>query len=286
MLGLAALVLAGACGGDDGPSERASDRTTAPSTASTASTTTSAAPGSPGATTAPPAGGGGATSGAGTGTTAPSRAAATTTTAATAPAGQAGGQVLPAPGTYRYDSTGRFTSATLGISQPRDGEVVLTVEPPAGADQRSVRQGAGRTTEQVLRVQGGDVLLVSLRLVDQGITKEVRPSPPALALPAGASPGRTWSWRARSTDGQTEVSSEFRAVRVEDVAVGADRVSALVVEVRLTTTGDLELTSTQTMWVSQRHGLVVRQDDATQGTLGGIAFTSTASDRLRSLLPG
>ncbi|MGH9282427.1 MAG: hypothetical protein ACRD0S_05770, partial [Acidimicrobiales bacterium] len=95
----------------------------------------------------------------------------------------------------------------------------------------------------------------------------------------------TWSWQAASTDGRTQVSSNFKALRTEDVAVGPAQVPALVVEVRLTTTGDVVITSTQTMWVVPRLGLVVRLDDATEGSFGAVGFKSTASEKLVSLDP-
>jgi len=194
------------------------------------------------------------------------------------------GLTFTTPGTYRYATTGRFSTSLTG-TQERNGEAVLTVDPPSGTDQRSVRSGFGRTTEQVLRLSGNDALLVSLHLVDQGLDKEVRPSPPALALPGDAAPGRSWSWRAVSTDGRTTVDSAFRVLRTEDVTVGAERVPALVVEVALTLTGDVMSTSKQTLWVSTARRLVVRQDDSTSGTLGLVSFSGTSSDVLVSLTP-
>ena len=275
---LAILALAVGCGDpDDGESERASeDRTTTtgdPGGTATSSTTAARMGISTSSTAAPRP------------TVTRATAATTTTTAAAGgPAPASGAAAFPRPGTYRYTTTGTF-SASLGLPQSRDGEVTLVVDSPNGADVHSVRTAPGRSTDQVLRLDGGSVYLVSLRLTESGFTKEFRPQPPGLALPAGASPGRTWSWQATSTDGQTQVSSSFRAVRTEAVAVGATSVEALVVEVALTTTGDVALTSTQTMWTVPRLGLIVRQDDATQGRLGAITFNSTASDRLISLDP-
>lgn len=288
---LALAVVAGAaCGGGGGGEDAAGGREPAP--APTASAATATVPGS-----APGAGGGagGGAPGATTATTAaPSAARSTSTTTrvgatrSPAPGGSAQRSTsstgFTAPGRYRYATTGRFSS-TAGGEQPRDGETVLTVDPPAGADQRSVRQAPARTTEQVLRVEDGGAFLVSLRQSEQGITKEVRPSPPALAFPADAAPGRTWSWRAVSTDGQTTVDAAFRVVRGEEVAVGAERVATLVVEAVVTTAGDVVSTTRQTLWVSPAHRLVVRLDESVQGRLGAFSFTGTGSDRLLSLTP-
>ncbi|MGH9179604.1 MAG: hypothetical protein ACRD0N_13745 [Acidimicrobiales bacterium] len=270
---LAALVVGAGCGdGPDDESSRASEDTTTTTTTSAAAIPT---------TTAQPAG----SSTSSTATPRSTVAQATTTTTAAAGSAQASGAAtFPRPGTYRYTSTGTFT-ASIGLPQTRNGEATLTVDPANGTDQHSVKAAPGRSTDQVLRLDGGNVHLVSLRLTESGFTKEFRPQPPGLALPAGAAPGRTWSWQASSTDGQTQVSSSFRAVRTETVTVGTAQVEALVVEVALSTAGDIALTSTQTMWAVPRLGLIVRQDDATQGRLGAITFTSNASDRLISLDP-
>lgn len=272
---LAGLLITGACGGG-GDRDEAAPATTTSSTPA-AKTTTTAAPAATPTTTTPASSRTTVAAGSGSAGSTPPPAAASSS-ASTTDLG------FTAPGTYRYATTGRFSS-TLGTPQARDGETVLTVDPPGGSDQRSLRQGVGRTTEQVLRLDAGGAYVVSLRQSEQGITKEVRPSPPALALPADAGPGRTWSWRAMSTDGRTTVDSSFRAVRLEDVPVGSETVNALVVEVVLSLAGDVVSTSRQTLWVSPRHRMVVRQDEATDGRLGAITFSSSSSSRLLSLTP-
>jgi len=273
---VAALVLAGACGGDHDAAVRSSaGATTTSSAVTTTAVAATTAPGAPTSTTTTKSGR--------PATTAAGRITTTTTASRTGASAAASG--FTPPGTYRYATTGSFTSSLAG-TEVRNGEAVLTVDPPAGTDQHSVRTSFSRTTDEVLRLQGGDALLVSLRLVDQGIDKEVRPSPPGLALPGDAGPGSHWSWRAVSTDARTTVDSSFRVLRSEDVTVGSDRVPALVVEVVLTITGDIVSTSRQTLWVSTGRRLVVRQDDTTQGTFGVITFSGSSSDTLKSLTPG
>lgn len=277
---LACLVLAGACRSDSGLTESSSGR----AAGITTTTTTTQPTGSPTTTSAPaPAGSPTTTATPGT-TSAGNPTAAGAGGSTTVPAGAGARRAFAAPGTYRYTSIGRF-STTLTGPQPRDGEVILTVDPPTGNDQHSVRQGPGRTTEQVLRLQDGNAYVASLRLAELGMTKEIRPNPPGLVLPADVAPGRTWSWRATSTDGLTEIRSEFRAVRTEDVAVGPQRVATMVVEVLVTLTGDVTASSTQELWVAAGHGLVVRQEDTTEGRLGGVAFTTSSTETLVSLDP-
>ena len=269
-----AVVLLGSCGGDDDAGRAGVD-------AGAGSSTTSSPAVDPNETSSSTRASTGSSS-----TTAPARTSSTTAgiTTTTGRVAPAPGLTFMVPGTYRYATTGSFTTALTG-TQPRTGEATLVVDPPSGTDQHSVRRAFGRVTDQVLRLDATGAYLVSLRLTDTGIDKEVRPSPPGLALPADAAPGRTWSWQATSTDGGTQVQSTFRAVRTESVAVGGQQVSALVVEVNLSLTGDVTVTSTQTLWVVVDRRLIVRQDDNTQGRAGLITFSSTASDVLVSLTP-
>ncbi len=282
---VAALVLGGACGGGGGGGDR--QRALAAATSTTSSTalaaSVTAAPATAAAASPP------TIAGRTPRTTAPARAATTsstpspsTTAARSAPAP---GLTFATPGTYRYATTGSFTSTLTG-TQSRTGQKTLTVDPPSGSDQHSVLGGLGQTTDQVLRLDGGSAYLVSLHLTDTGVDKEVRPSPPALAVPGDAAPGRTWSWRAMSTDGKTVVDSSFTAVRTEDVSVGAERVPALVVEVVLALSGDIMSTSRQTLWLSAGHRIVLRQDESTNGRFGLFTFSSTSTDSLLSLTPG
>lgn len=271
-LTLAVAVLAAGCGGD-GDGDDAAGR---PDGATSTTTTTTV----PGATTV-------ATTAPAATTTTTGRPGATTTTAATTTTTGAPVQGIPftPAGTYRYASTGQFTSSLTG-PQPRNGEVTLTVDPPSGTDQRTVRRAFTRTTEQVLRFDAAGVHLVYLRLDDQGINKAVEASPPVLALPTDAAPGRTWTWRLRSTDGLTTADSSFRALRTEPVSVAGQRVPALVVEAVLSLSGDIAATLTQTLWIDLDRRLVLRQDEASQGRFGVITFSGTTSDTLVSLAPG
>jgi hypothetical protein len=270
---LASAVLVAACGGGDDGDDAARESEGATTTTSTTAVASTVASTAPSATTTPTTTARGAT-------TTSTAAAATTTTAPPAP-----GLPFTTPGTYRYASTGDFTSTLTG-PQTRNGETTLTVDPPFGSDQRSVRRAFSRTTEQVLRLDAGGAHLVSLRLSDQGVDKQVQATPPVLALPADAAPGRTWTWRLTSTDGLTSVDSTFRALRTETLTVGGQRVEALVVEVVLSLSGDIVSTLTQTTWVSIERRLVVRQDETSDGRFGVVSFSGKTSETLVSLAPG
>lgn len=276
-MGLAAVVILAACGGDgdSGPDET-SDPTPPPTTSTTTAGGTPLVSGT--STPAPAPASGSAT------TTSP-RSSATTRPAA----GKAASPATPAivttpPGRYRYASTGTFSIGVTG-EQHRNGESILTVDPPAGADQHSHRQGDSRSTEQILRFQSDGTYIVMLKLTEQGLTKEFRPPTPVLAFPYSAPIGRTWSWRMTSTDGKTTVETSFRIERTEPVAVGPESVPAVVVAAKVVTTGDLASRGTQTLWVAEGRRLVVREQSVTDGTFGTFSFRSTAEERLLQLAP-
>lgn len=272
---VASLLAAAACGGgDDGDGSAGGPDGDATTTTAATAAVSSVPPSGPAATSAP-------ASAARGGTTTSTEPPAATTTAPPSPPGLA----FTTPGTYRYASAGQFTSTLTG-PQTRNGETTLTVDPPSGSDQRSVRRAFSRTTEQVLRLDAGGAHLVYLRFTDQGIDKEVRAEPPVLALPADAAPGRTWTWRLTSTDGLTSVDSTFRALRSEVLTVGDQRVPALVVEVVLSLSGDIVSTLTQTTWVSLDRRLLLRQDEASDGRIGVVRFSGSTSETLLALTPG
>ncbi|HEX2064239.1 MAG TPA: hypothetical protein VHE80_07430, partial [Acidimicrobiales bacterium] len=100
-----------------------------------------------------------------------------------------------------------------------------------------------------------------------------------------AAAGRSWSWTAVSTDGRTTVDARLRVSRTEAVDVGGESVAAAVVEVTLAARGDLVATSTQQLWVSERHGLVVKQHEVTEGRLLALSFRTESTDKLGALRP-
>lgn len=287
-----ALATVAGCGGDAERAKDSSPETTTTIQATSTSTggVATTGPGGQGTTAMVPAGGTGSGGGGmSAGRTGGPSAPTTTAGGAGAGAGSGGsgrGAATSAthPGRYRYASTGTF-SIGAGGEQPRSGESVLTVDPPVGSDQHSLRQGVNRSTEQVLRFQPDGIYIVFLKVSEQGLTKEFRPSPPVLAFPFGAAPGRAWSWRMASADGQTTVEADFRAERRESVQVGPDTVPSVVVGATLSTSGDLTSKAVQTLWVAESHRLVTREESVTEGTFGGVPFRSKAREEMLSLSP-
>lgn len=269
------------CGGGDGDQDSSPTTRRQPSSSSTLVPGTEPRDGAPAAAPAPGGTGGptdrGGSGGGATSTTSVSRSKAARP--AGAPAAGA-----TAPGRYRYASSGTFSVGPAG-ERPRSGESVLTVDPPAGADQHSLRQGVNRSTEQVLRFSPDGIYIVILKVSEEGVAREFRPSPPVLAFPYGAEVGRTWSWRMTSTDGNTTVEANFRIERKEPVQVASKSVPAVVVHATLATTGDVVSEGVQTLWVAEATRLVIREQSVTNGTFGGIPFRSTAREDLLHLSP-
>jgi hypothetical protein len=190
-----------------------------------------------------------------------------------------------APGRYRYATTGTFSSLVTG-QQARNGEVALVVDPPTGRDQRSVRQSQDRTVEQVLRLQDDGAYIVALIQTSQGVRKEFRPDPPALALPFRAPVGKSWSWHTTSTDGRTTVDTSLRITGTGTLDVGGEAVPVVVVEAAITTGGDVVSTGTQKLWISERYRLVVQQQEVTDGRFAAVGFHLESTDKLASIHPG
>lgn len=281
LVAMSTLALLGACGGDGGSRESRSSSTTegvGPTSTSPGNPASSEASASSTSTTSALAAEGGSAGDAKPKAVSPAtnRPAGVNTAPAPSP--------FTPPGRYRYASSGTFSAGTTG-GQRRSGESILTVDPPAGNDQHSFRQGDGRSIEQILRFQTDGIYIVMLEVTEQGIAKQFRPLAPVLALPSRAPAGRTWSWRMTSTDGKTSLEASFLAERSEQVRVGPETVDTSVVKATLVTTGDVASRGTQTLWVAESRRLVVREESTTDGTFGAFTYRSTAKEELLHLDP-
>lgn len=272
---LAGLLVLAACGGKDDNKVSSSDKKSTTTSISDESTTTAVGDVAAGAST-----------------TVAGKTATTRKGAASSSGGGGGAAAQPstpsgvkaaAPGTYTLKTTGTMT---LGTPQPVNATSTMKIEPLQGSDQKSTQTGDnGASGETVLRYQSDGVYLVSLKTSQQGITKEFRPNPPGLSFPQPATIGKTYSWAATSTDGKTNVKSDFKVVRTEAQQVGSESVQTVVIEATVTLSGDINATSHRTMWVSELYRLIVRSDDKTQGSYSGFQFSSDTSEKLQSTKP-
>jgi hypothetical protein len=288
----ALLTVTAACGGGKSKSSAtATTSTTAPTTTSSTSglnSTGDTAPAPAGAGGPTGAGGGAPATAAGkTGTTAKPGGSATAATSGTGSSGAASASTTTAhpaaAGHYTYNRTGSATSSAFG-TQSLDGAVPLQIDAPNGTDQHTATNpGGGSSTEQTLRFLGDGAYFTDLKQSMSGFTKEFIPNPPVLALPHNAANGRTWHWTTKSTDGATTLDATFTAGRHENVTVGGQPVDCLVLDLILKTSGDINATSTDKVWVSYKYGLVVRQTDVTDGTLGSVTFHMNYDQTLQSV---
>lgn len=282
---LAVSLLAAGCGGKD--KKESSDAAESTTTSSTTSTTAGG-------------GAGGAAGTAATSTTVPSGPNASgsgknaTAPAGSAPAGSAGGggggsassdSARPAtPGTYTYNRTGKASATGFG-EQSLDGPVSLKVDPIANGEQRSLESSSEGEVEQVLRLLPEGAYFTLIRQSTTGFNKEFRPNPPVLAVPTAPAVGRTWSWTVTSTDGKTTINASFKVDRKENLTIGGEQVSTVVLVVNLKASGDITLNSTQTNWVALSKGLSVRIDEVADGTISGVPVHSESSQTLQSTRP-
>jgi len=275
-----ALTLAG-CGdgdGDDVPRLQGAPTTVTSTTVAPETTTTQAA----GPTTTSPGRAPAAAAGGGASTTAgrqPSPPAA----ARTGP---------PAPGTYRYDTSG---SSTLGVnSVPFPAVTTLMVDSATGTRQRSVRDlrdpsGAGVLTEAVLDYRPEGVHLLSLRVTTRaaGTTdvRELRPAPPVLFLPTAARPGAHSEFDV-PVNGGAPAHVVVDVVGEEQVAVGGQSVAALVI--RAVTTlppGPVSGRQELTVWFDRASRLVVKERQTTDAVAGLLTYRSQYDATLQRLAP-
>jgi hypothetical protein len=255
----ASLLLLAACGGGDPATEAVRD-----SAGEMATTTSTLAPPNTSTTTA-----GRTTTTARTTATTTARTTATTATTAAARA---------APGTYRYDTTGRSTFAGTVVAFP--SVTSLVVDPPSGTRQRLARDlrdasGNGLATEFTLDYRPEGVLLVSLRLSAGfgGIsdTRELRPASPVLLLATGARPG---AHVEADLTGTPPARLVVDVVGEERVTVAGTPVDTVVVRATVTLApGDVTGRQELTLNLDRGSRLWVRERAVLDVTAAGGLFT-------------
>lgn len=262
----AALLLLAACGDGDPATEAVRD-----SAGEMATTTSALAPPNTSTTSAGR-------------TTTTARSAATTTTArtsattATTAAAWARALAPAAPGTYRYDTTGRSTFAGTVVAFP--SVTSLVVGPPSGTRQRLARDlrdasGNGLATEFTLDYRPEGVLLVSLRLTAGfgGIsdTRELRPASPVLLLATGARPG---AHVEADLTGTPPARLVVDVVGEERVTVAGTPVDTVVVRATVTLApGDVTGRQELTLNLDRGSRLWVRERAVLDVTAAGGLFT-------------
>lgn len=272
-----------ACGDGDDPGAAATPRpagsgasATAPAPGPTgALTDPSTDPGSSALSPASAAPSAPASSGAATGSSgspAPGR------TAAARPAVQG-----TAPGRYDFDASGTVTFGTT--PQQVEGAAELAVTPVSGGTQKSVLTTEQGSTQQDLVLRADGAYLSRLQITNAAFDKTFAPSPAALLVPEPPTVGRTWSWKATSTDGKTTAAQSSQVVRQESVTVGGKAVPAYVISTTLTLRGDITYDGTITTWYSRELRLQVKDRQQGKGMVSGFRFGTDITSVLRSTTP-
>lgn len=217
--------------------------------------------------------------------------------APTPPGASGDTEQAPAPasparaGAYRYDTEG---TTTISNGPPRELPKVttLTIDPPANDRQRTLRDlrdgdGAGSTTEQILVYATDGVHLAYLKLEANfaGIRSsyEFRPADPPLVVRTGGQPGDQTSFTLEG-DGVT-IQATATVKGTEDVNVGGTVVSALVLEVVSTASGELKGTQTSISWIDPDRSLTVKEDVDSDVTSGPVRVRTNYVASVRALSP-
>ena len=252
---IAALLLAvlAACGSGGGSADAVRGSIAEePTTTGAPSTTTTAAAGATTSTTRR------------TTTTTTARSATTTSTAAGTPGAAATALTPPAPGTYRYNTSG---TTTYGVaSQPFPAVTTLVVDPPTGTLQHSARNlqdpsGAGPLTEFTLDYRPQGVFLVALRITigaaGTSQTLDLRPASPVLLLATGAGPG---THTEADLPGATGAKLVVDVLGAERLTVAGQAVDTVVMRAVVTLApGDVTGTQSLTVNVDRTSRLWVRE---------------------------
>jgi hypothetical protein len=275
-----ALALA-ACsgGGTKAPqAQNASPATSSASASPLASTPAIASPtASPAATKAGPA-------------TSP-RATSSASASATAAAG--GAYVPRRAGTYRFATSGKTVySGAISGTYPMPSVTTLAVDPAKGSEQRSVRDlrdkdGNGRTTEMRLIYARQGLKLSYLKITSSvGFFSDARafaPSPPPIAVPAGAKPGDHESFTLKGSGVTATVRVDV--LRRETVTIVGTAVASLVVQLRTVFSGEIQGTDTSVQWLRPTDALLLKETDDSDATTGAARARTTYSATLSSLSP-
>jgi hypothetical protein len=174
---------------------------------------------------------------------------------------------------------------TVGTPRDAAGTSTLTVDPAAGGRQHSALADSQGRTEQDVVVRTTGTFLARLAITNPAFSKEFRPAAPVLLVPDPASPGRSWSWTAKSTDGKTTAAVTARVARRETLTVGGEKLATSVVVSTLRLTGDVAYTGQMETWYDPVHRLTAKEHTKGSGTVSGVQFTTDITSVLRSTRP-
>jgi len=219
---------------------------------------------------------------------------ASSTVAASVTSGAPAALTLPAPGVYRYTTTGsEHVDALGGTTHTYPATTTVTVT-PAGCGVQ-VRWDALQERWNTRQLCLGDGGIVSGAYTDfhrfygQDDRSDWTCSPPYALVPAVPAVGASWTGTCAEPDGATEATA-LSSVALEDVTVGAAAVPAVHVqrvEDDVAKGGTAHTTTDQ--WFDARSGLVLREVATSSSTtstfMGDVHYTEQYELEILSLDP-
>ena len=195
-------------------------------------------------------------------------------------------------GTYHYDTSGQTTYGG-GFSQQPPSDTTLTVDPPNGAVQRSVRdmrdsQGNGSVTETWLEFRSDGVYLDRVKTTTQfgpySNVLDLAPKQPVLVAKPGAGPGAHTEFAM--TGSNTTVHVTIDVIRKDRLTIGGQAVDTYLVRTHSTFSGDVQGESTADTWFTPDRLLPVKEHVVTDAKTSAGSSHSEYRAELKQLSPG
>ncbi|MEA2716086.1 MAG: hypothetical protein QOI99_403 [Actinomycetota bacterium] len=206
----------------------------------------------------------------------------------------------PAPGTYRYATSGSatVTGAPFPLNFTYPPVSTNVVDPPAGTRQHSQRRlvdasGNGSVIDFTFDYRSDGVYLESLRLTTtfngNADVQDLTPPVPLLFLATGAAPGATQTLDIPAGGGSAQVVVHVTAI--ERVTVGSQGLDTLVIRAAVTLpAGTVTGTQTLTVNLDPASRLWVREKGVADGTaVVGLLTLGVHTDyaaTIESVTPG
>ena len=230
----------------------------------------------PGAPAAPPAG---AASGAG---------AVASGTGQGAPAGDAAGPSPARPGTYHYTQSGAFDAGVSSQSVPAQGTIVVDAPSSQSPDSwtqvwHSYLDTAQPPTDTTFEIAPSGIAVTSEVIRMAGMTFSCTFTPPVEVVAWPPAAGHQFAGTGQCGSFTAQVSGSITGTR--STPVDGTAVTGYVIQTRVTTTGSLSSTSTETDVFDPGSRLDLSQDSQGSGSYQGIAFSSHVSRRIVSTTP-
>ncbi len=194
-------------------------------------------------------------------------------------------------GTYHYDTSGQTTYGG-GFSQQPPSDTTLTVDPPNGPVQRSVRdmrdsQGNGSVSETWLQFRSDGVYLDRVKTTTQfgpySNVLDLSPKQPVLVAKPGAGPGAHTEFAM--TGSNTTVHVTIDVIRKDRLTIGGRGVDTYLVRTHSTFSGDVQGESTADTWFTPDRLLPVKEHVVTDAQTSAGSSHSEYRAQLKQLSP-